>query len=283
MDKRNKIITLFIAIFLTVFQVLSQDHELSVQYRFGTPTQNHTLQETDESNVINYLEVRSQYDHGTILSYSYNVWKAQNLYLSGGLEYSVSKHNQPVVSTEAIQQLDNILISSKRYSYRFGLNKQFSLYDSKMFLDFGVHFVKRNPVKMRVDYKRDMDFSQREWIHWIEYGYELNAYYDGRYDESGFYDNTSPFNVFHWNTEFSMTLKWKLYEWLLVNMGFSYSRNNIFYYDYTFDVNIYHNNSETPTASDTQLPFKPDNPEWKQQVRNHFVYINFGVTFKLNN
>lgn len=261
----------FTLLFYFVFiEAYSQDHEVSVEYRYGISTRNLTPIKLDNFSVVDYSKPRPLYDHGMIVSYSQNVWEERKLFFTAGIEYAESKHYRPiVVSPYSFRVQENILISSKRYSYRLGLNKQFSLYESKMFLDFGVHFVKRNPVKMRVNYDRDYDFGYNDEVM---YGYELKLYYDGIYDQNGYYDNTSPFNIWHWSAEFNSSFKLKVYDDFFLKFGFSFSRNNKFFHLLRRTWLIYEDGELTKIYKHNDGGSAEDN----------YLFFNTGLTYMFN-
>jgi hypothetical protein len=112
---------------------------------------------------------------------------------------------------------------------------------------------------------------------WLEYRYELTTYYDNDHHASGIpIGFIQPLNL-----ELNATVKFNVYKNLFLNVGVSYTRNNIFFYDYSYDILYYQNNSSTPTASYSFLGLAGNGGQ-QYGVRDQFVYLNAGLSYKFN-
>lgn len=267
-----------ISIIFLSFGIQAQQHEFQFHYRFGFPTDNlkqvETKTPTGYINEYQYKKARTLFDQGSILSYKYKIWKKHNLFLTGGIELSQTKYYVPIIDPHE-RQLDNIEITYDRFALHFGLNKQFEFYDSKIILDIGFQFVDRYPLRKQKDYVIDFKTSNQDWI---EYKYELNSYFGKYYQNDGTIKNNR--NI-HLNSDYNATLKFKLKSNFYFNLGFSYTRNNFFFYNYKYSILYYYNGSTTPNETynfwGVSGVFDPKYP-----VRDHFFFINTGISYKFD-
>lgn len=268
---------LFLLIFSTI-GIHAQKHEFQFHYRFGFPTDNlKPVSMSTPSGYINeyqYHQARTLYDQGTILSYKYKIWKKYKIFLNAGFELSESKHYVPIIDPLE-RQIDNIIIKYDRYAFHFGINKQFEFYDSRLILDLGFQFVDRYPVRKEEVYQSDYKTTTQNWIR---SKYELNAYYGKYYNNDGTIGNN---RYIYLNSDINATLKFNLKNSFCFNLGFSYTRNNFFFYDYTYSIEYYYNGSTTPSETFHFLGMF-GNGDPKFPVRDHFFYINTGVSYKFD-
>jgi len=270
-----------LGILFCFFSILgfSQNHEVSLNYRIGIPTS--TFQVTDPTfennqfeNQYTHRQVHSQFDHGAILLYKWKFWNRFKLFLSGGVEVSSSKHYQPLIDPSS-RLLENIRIKNDRIAFHIGLNKQFEFYDSKVILDIGLHVVDRYSTTKTDTYSKGLHFNNEDWI---EYSYDLKTY-KGRYYENNMgIDNKKYMYI---NLNYSLNLMFRLMEGTFLNLGASYTRNNIFFYDYQYSINYYTNGSTTPTST-VNFEGLDGNFDPKYGVRDHFLYFNVGLLYKFN-
>lgn len=249
-------------------------NELQFNYRFGYPTQNlKVISQYAGSNINEYQnnKVRALYDQGLTLNFKRQIWKKIHLYANVGLELSQSKHYFPLMDP-SFRLLENININSNRVGLYFGLNKQIHLYSSKVILDLGIQFVDRYYLKNEVNYQTDFHTTVQDWI---QLKYELNTYYGDYYKNDGTIENIPSFYL---NLDYNATLKFNLKKNLYLNFGLNYSRNNHFFYDLKYTVNYYYNGSTTPETYEYLGLSGSGNPKFP--VKNHYIYLNTGITFK---
>lgn len=267
-----KILLIF---FFTVGALCAQKSEIQFNYRFGYPTNNlKEISQYSGKNINEYKNrgVKPLYDNGLTLNYKYQIWERIKLFANIGMEMSKSKHYLPLIDPSE-RLLENIEISDSRVGFYFGLNKQIHLYDSKVIVDFGIQFVDRYPLSKQVDYKTDYHYGIQNWI---EYKYELNTHYGEYHPNDGTIENIPSFYL---NLDYNLNLKFKLSKKMFLNLGFNYSRNNHFFYDFKYSILYYENGSSTPTNSfDYYGLVGSNNPKFP--VKNHYFYINTGITFK---
>ena len=266
---------LFICFILFSIGVNAQKHELQFQYRFGFPTDNLKKVGTHSGNMINqyqYNHVYTLYDQGGILSYKYTIWDKYKIYLDAGFEFSETKYYQPLIDPYG-RQLDNIDINYQRVAYHIGFGKQFIFFDSKLILDIGFQFVDRYPVHKSIDYISDYKSNDQDWI---KYKYELNAYFGDFYNNDGTIHNNK---YIYLNADYNAHLKFRIKDEIFFNLGFSYTRNNFFFYNYKYTIQYYENGSTTPTQTQYFLGADPTLNS-KFPIRDHFIYINTGISWK---
>ncbi|MBK6952787.1 MAG: hypothetical protein IPH24_12255 [Crocinitomicaceae bacterium] len=252
-------------------------NELSINFRSGLPTQNMVVFIPDSFKRYDYLQMRSVSDMGAILKYKFRVWKKWNIYVSSGIELSQSKHYQPIFASGYAQMhLDNIIIKKNRFTVNwFGLHKQFQLYNDKLLIDFGCEVVDKFYFSKVDNYSSDYIKNSTPTDQWIDYSYDLTTYYDQFYpsgDITGGYRRL----FLDWNLHLKFLLSHDLY----FDFGFNYTRNNLFFYDYSYSVRYYVGGSETPT---NYYSFLGTAPPHKNAVRNHYLYLNFGLSYKFGN
>lgn len=256
-------------------QFHAQKSEFQVNYRFGYPTNNLKMVSAYSGNNINEyknMKVKSLYDNGLTFNYKYLIWERIKLFANCGFEISQSKHYQPLIDPSG-RLLENIELSDNRIGFYLGLSKQIHLYDSRLILDLGIQFVDRYPFEKRIDYKTDYHYGVQNWI---EYKYELNTYFGEFYPNDGTIENIPSFYL---NLDYNANLKFKLRDNIFINLGFNYSRNNHFFYDFKYSILYYYNGSSTP---DDTFEFYglsgSNNPKFP--IKNHYLYLNTGITFK---
>lgn len=261
--------------FFAIGSVFAQKNELQFNYRFGFPTNNlKEISSYSGNNINEYknMRVRSLYDNGLTFNYKHQIWERIKLYANIGFELSHSKHYQPLIDPTG-RLLENIEIASNRVGLYLGLNKQIHLYDSKLILDFGIQFVDRYPLKKQVDYVTDYHFGIQNWI---AYKYELNTYYGEFHSNDGTVQNLPSLYL---NLDYNFNIKFKLRKNMFLNLGFNYSRNNYFFYDFKYSILYYYNGSSTPTESYEFYGLSGSNNP-KFPVKDHFFYVNTGITYK---
>lgn len=251
----------------------AQKHEIDL--RFGYGFSNRNFQPYDPT----YEEIRDPKtieDVNIDILYKYQVWK-KGLFVSGGVKYAKSKHYKPLVESVYGYHLTNIEMSKKRLELHLGIHHQFNFYEGKVLLDLGAHIVKRF-------YNSEISEHSQEFIHheskgWIEYKYDLTTYYSDKYHTQGvpigFVANKKL------NAELNAQVKFKLFKDAYFGIGVSYSRNHIFFYDYTNEVRYYVGGSTTPTHTQNFLGLVDSDPNKKFGLREHFIYLNSGFTYKL--
>lgn len=261
--------------FFVIGSVFAQKNELQFNYRFGFPTNNlKEISSYSGNNINEYknMRVRSLYDNGLTLNYKHQIWKRIKLFANIGIEISHSKYYQPLIDPSG-RLLENIEIASSSIGLYLGLNKQIHLYDSKLILDFGIQFVDRYPLKKQVDYVTDYHYGIQNWI---AYKYELNTYYGEFHPNDGTIQNLPSLYL---NLNYNFNLKFKLRKSMFLNLGFNYSRNNYFFYDFKYSILYYYNGSSTPNESYEFYGLSGSNNP-KFPVKDHFFYINTGITYK---
>lgn len=269
---------IIILIFISISLIgNAQVHELDFNYRIGFAASSlKVLDPTFEDNIYEnqytYNYVKPQFDQGVTLLYKWKFFNEAKLFLTGGIEFSSSKYYQQLIDPND-RLLDNIRLSSNRFSFRLGLNKQFQFYHSKVILDIGCHIVNRYYFKTKSIYYTDFHFNNEDWI---EYKYNLTTYYGKYYENNVGIENK---RYMYLNLDFNINLMLELFKNTYLTFGVSYSRNNIFFYDYTYTINYYNNGSSIPTSTFSfeglEGAFNP-----KFGVREHYLYFNFGMSYK---
>ena len=93
----RKTMKYFTLIFLAFSSSLySQNHELNINYRYGIPTSTFGVKEVKTYNDFDHRKMQSVGDEGVSVMYKYNIWKRCGLYITGGVEFSKSTHNQSI-------------------------------------------------------------------------------------------------------------------------------------------------------------------------------------------
>jgi len=248
----------------------SQNHEVNFNTRIGTATGNFSVLTPTLGTRYAFKKMRNLNDKGVYFNYKYKLFKKINLYISTGFDLSQSKYYQKILDGRP-KHLDNIIINKTRLTYHiFGLNQQFNFYGGKLILDLGINWIERIYSNKIDNYKTAYKSNNEDWI---KYKYDLTTYYDRLYiNESNIRGNDMTFNL-----EYNVHIKAKIYKNTYLNFGFNYTRNNIFFYDYTVDVLYFHNGSTTPTAFWFDQGF---GDKTKNGIRDHFLYFNFGISYK---
>ena len=104
---------------------------------------------------------------------------------------------------------------------------------------------------------------------WIQYKYELITYDKFYVDSEGAQNYTA--NMFQFNLGLRRKLTNKIDLLSEVNLITKYE----FYYDYSYTVNYFINNSTNPTSTDNFY----GNVDDKNLLKTNFVYYNIGVTY----
>ena len=262
--------TIILALLFVNITASAQNHEFNINYRLGTATSNFNILTPTLSTRGQYKKMTNISDKGIYFNYKYKILKKINLFISSGFDFSQSKYYQKVINAD-IYHLDNIVVKKNRLTFHiFGLNQQFKFYKGKIILDLGVNMIQRFYFKDSDTYKIDYKSNNEDWI---KYKYNLTTYYDK------FYINESNIKGKHlfYNLEYNLHFKAKIRKNTYLNLGVNYTRNNIFFYDYTVDVLYYYNGSTTPNGFWSDLGFG-DNT--KYGIRDHFLYFNFGISYK---
>lgn len=198
-------------------------------------------------------------------------------YLSvGGIEFSESKHTQTVYSNDEVYpfSLVRFSVENRRETLHLGLNRQFSFYKGRIILDAGVHLVKRM-YKYRWDAFTSGSFIPTDYAQdydSIKYGYSLFVTNDSKMAGKNYIVGDKHF----FNTEVSLDMKIRTYKNLYTSVGVSYSRNNIFYYDYANCVDFYSGGSPIPVKTNY------DGFNDGFGVKDHHLYVNVGVSYLFN-
>ena len=266
---------IFFSLFLLfTINLSAQNHILSSEYRLGIPTSSLKTVDAENAASSEHRRIKSLYDNGKILTYNYLLHEKFNLSLSAGFELARTKHVKPFVDSVNGRFQSNIIVKSERYSYRLGINKSFNLYSDNAIVNLGIDFVKRNSFYDTKTYSQGFTRGRDDWL---EYKYSFEAFYDGLYPPGfPYYDNRSPFNPNHWSAEFLISLELNIYKGLYFKLGFSYARDYRLYYDYTYKVRYYEDNSTVP-----YLWFSsPIHADTKKSLISNFFYINTGLTYR---
>lgn len=165
-------------------------------------------------------------------------------------------------------------MNNNRASYRVGLVKAFHLYDSRVKIEFGITFLKRNYVKNNIVTKSD--YERKENVPYIEYKYVLTTKYDEEH-KSGLPLYTKP----PFNTEYSLAFKFKVIDNLYATLDFAYSRNYYVLYDVESTFRYYLNGSSTPNyIINSHGPFYSEGIF--DSKRDHFFYSGIGLNYDFN-
>lgn len=255
------------------FRSSGQNHEVSLNYRIGLATNQNQITTPGYDNHLAYKMAETRYDHGIKFRYGYNIWKKMNLFVSGGLELSNSKHYLRVTNGGGGYHLANIEMDMSRFAYHIGLNKQFKFFDNKLILDLGVHIVDRYYFSESKTYSQENTVSH---LDWIQYSYELETKHGEWYLNPNGVRNT---RYMYLNLDYSLDMKINIAKNMYLNFGLSYTRNNIFFYNFTYRVMQFQGGSTTPTSIYTNHGIEETS---KYGIRDHFIYLNTGLSYKFN-
>lgn len=251
---------------------LAQNHEIDARFNYGISNRNIEMYTPQYEEI---RDIKPINDISVSTFYKYQIWK-KGLFISGGMKYAKSKHYQPLVESVYGYHLMNIEVSKKRLEFHLGVNQQFRFYEGKVILDIGASIVKRLYGDEVTEYKQDFVFDEQR--DWIEYKYDFTTYYSDKYHAQGipigFVANRSV------NCELNAQVKFEIGKGAYIGIGATYSRNHVFFYDYTNEVRYYEGGSSTPTHTQTFLGLMGSEPNRKFGVRDHYVYFNSGVSYK---
>ncbi len=262
--------TLLIILFLIPISLSSQNHEVNINYRIGGATNELSRISPRADYSPGYINMQSIYDQGITFDYKYQIWKKIGLFVYGGFEVSNSKHYFKIIEYPR-RHLANVIIRQNRYAFKFGLNKQVKLYDGKILLDIGVHFVDRYYMSKSQKYSQELTQS---YLSWKYYSYDLETFYGEYYLNHGGVENKG---YMYLNLEYTLNLKFKLKKQLYFNFGLNYSRNNIFFYNYSYTILSTYQGGGTSYFNDLGVQ-EPS----KFAVRDHFLYLSLGFSYKFN-
>jgi hypothetical protein len=260
-----------------IFQVAAyaQNHELQLLYKFGFSTRNLSVVNPNSEVFAHDFDFvrtpRCQFDQSANLSYKYSVWKQRKLFLIGGIDISQTKYYFPLIDGEN-RHLGNIDIRNNKWSYNLGLNKEFYFYDSKLVLELGIVFKDVYPFNKTVKLNSDYTLASREWI---EYKYDFDAYFRQNFPNNG---SNRGYHLANIRTEYSLGLKFKLYNSFYLSANLSYQRNNYFYYNYSWQAQYYYNNSASPNGWYSFQGFQ--DTDTKFFVNDDFLYLSIGASYK---
>jgi hypothetical protein len=252
--------------------MFAQNHEFSIDFRYGISHNNLSPTQTAYGEIRN---PRTLNDQGFLVMYKYQFWKKRHLYVSGGIEFSQSRHYQPLIGSGSGYHLDNILINKNRMTFHLGLNKQFHLYDDKLILDFGIHLIHRSYGSLEDDISAEYQFSIDR--PWIEYTYDFKTFYGDEHFATGIPQGF----VQTYNLDFNTQVKFRIKSQFFLNVGLSYSRNNVFFYTYSNTARHYLNGSPTSTSQFSYTGLQDDGGP-KGGIRDHFIYLSAGLSYKFN-
>lgn len=260
--------------FLVCFYSLSgfcQNSEIQINSRYGISHRNMSINDVSSASQSDYKKLQTINDIGGIMNFKYRVWVKGNLFASVGIEFSSSKYYQPILEYGG-SQLANIEIENFRTAYHLGVQKQINLYDDRVILEIGIDAVHRN---YRFDVSTyQLGATRAEFKDWIEYEYNFSAFYGDTYKNDL---NLSKDIVEGLKLEYSLGVKFRLAEKLYLNSSISYSRNNILFYDYSYELNYYSGGSQTPTNTFIDNGFVDGT---KYAIRDHFWYLTLGMAYK---
>ena len=225
------------------------------------------------SNHLKYKRAETRYDSGINFRYGYNIWKRINLFVSGGLEFSNSKHYFRMTNGGGGYHVGNIEMSMNRHAIHYGLNKHFNLYNNKVLIDLGIHIVDRYYASDSKTYSQE---TTKSHLHWIDYDYELETHH-GEYLLNS--DGIQNRIYMYLNLNYSLDVKFNLAKNLYFNFGVNYTRNNIFFYNFTYTVRSYQGGFPIPTSTYVNHGIEE---LVHYGVRDHFLYLNSGLTYTFN-
>lgn len=263
---------------ITIITSLSyaQNQELSIDYRIGLASNRLLSNTPTQYTQYDYQKMRSMYDQGLVLGYQYKIWKRFNLFLSGGLELSQSSYYLPLVDYhQTLHHLDNIEVKQQRYTLRYGIHKQFTFYEGKVVLDLGCEVVDKYYFNSYHKYSSDFKTNS---LDGTRYSYTVKTYYGGIYNND---EHIHSKGYFYLNADYMAKLKLRLHRNVFLDLGVTYSRNNIFFYNYSYSLVYYQNGSPNPTGTYNQQELDGDYHP-KYIIRDHFLYFNAGVTYKFD-
>lgn len=271
-------------ILLLQSSLLAQKHEVSFDLRYGLATSQ--LKPNDPflsknpadkgQNVyaeqFTTYQMKSICDWGTVFNYKYRIWKKGKLYLASGIEFSQSKHYLPI-NPKNDRMLENVRINQERLVFRLGLNKKFHFFDGRISLDIGIHLTKRFYFKKIKQYS---DGYKTKYISNVEYKYNIETIHDYYQPPIVGYNKHRIMHAFHW--DYNVTLGIKLKKNTILRLGVSYTRNNNFYYDFTYTARYYSPYDETELIH-TEKFFGLQLFNLKFVSVNHNIFLRAGVAY----
>lgn len=264
-----KLVLTFIFILLSIL-TFAQKNDVQLLFRYGISERNLTKKAPNNFDKFDYQKVQSLSDIGGIVLYSHNIWKKGKVYVSGGLEFSSSSHYQQILENGGAH-LDNVNLRENRRAIRLGLSKNIHLYNSKVILEFGLDFIKRKYASTARTYSSEY-YSNNE--DWIEFKYDLKTYHGSFYKNDLNIPESSYKNI---NSEIYLGSKFKTSDQTFLSLKLFYSRNNLFFYDYTYSIQYFENGSTTPTSTYTYLGLQED---FKNVIKDQYWYFSLGFGYR---
>jgi len=248
------------------FSLFSQ--ELDLNYRFGIPTKYLSIESTTNNGYqkSSANRMRSRFDSGLYFGYSHEIWKRIGLHATGGIEFSRETLYLPIVDPDGVY-LEGVPISNGRFTYHLGIKKRFKIWEDRLFIDLGLRVVDRFPYRYEQNYSSDYKFSDRDWI---EYKYDIDTYHGDYRVNDNIVENAIYTDL---NAQLNLDVCFKLNQYLRLNVNTNYTRNNYFFYNYTYSARYYYNGSPTPTAI---VEFQGIQGA-DFGVRNHYIYTEIGL------
>ncbi len=250
------------------FPIIAQRSEFKFQYRFGFPINNIQKTTLHSENVFNTESDRSIQplnDQGMHFGYKYNFSKKYKLFINFGYEASISTD---YLHIHVPEKLDNVVLTTKRRVYYFGVKKQLALYQDKIRLEFGVDITKRIPVSDEYTIYRNLTESSYDWI---DYEYRITTY-SKPYSYQFYHDRLKRLNF-----NYNLSLIFPIKERWLINFGFEYTGNLIYYYKYKYTA--------ITTYTDNSVLIQNFNNAYGddlESINKKYVYVSLGISYKFN-
>lgn len=181
----------------------------------------------------------------------------------------------PLYGNNRFDNIENVIINKSRITlHPIGLKKRFQFNNSPLSVNIGATLVNRIYLGGNDVLERDYEFVNHDWF---DVSYEIETFYNEQKNSGD--GITVPELYINWNLDYNLQFNYDISPRFQANLGFNYSRNNIFFYNYSYSLRFYYNNSPTPNGSGGQGPltgsFDP-----KYGVEDHFFYLNTGLTYR---
>lgn len=263
--------TLFLSLLIGNL-VFSQEHGISLNYRFGTSINNFRpvdLQ-SDPYAVENSKKLTNANDLGIVARYSFLISEKHKFYFTTGVEFARSRHYQNISISDFNDIYETLIINKNRCLIQlFGFEKELCIIDERLKLVLGWGLINRQYFERKHSYNRFV--SQVINGYAVDYKYDLTTFYQGDYENN--LHKTYRFI----NSEYSLGLRAKIFENIAFNLGFTFSPNNLFFNDYSLVVTELPNTDFTRTY--TYNSFISQQGRW-MAVNDHFLSGTIGLSYR---
>ncbi len=262
--------TLFLSLLIGNL-VFSQEHGISLNYRFGTSINNFRpvdLQ-SDPYAVENSKKLTNANDLGIVARYSFLISEKHKFYFTTGVEFARSRHYQNISISDFNDIYETLIINKNRFVIQlFGFEKELCIIDERLKLVLGWGLINRQYfIKTQKYYSGNVSINGQSDIY---YHFDLTTFYQNDYENN----LNKTFRFIH--SEYSLSLRAKIFENLAINLGFTYSPNNLFFNDYYLLIK----NGGSTIGSDYTYNSLLSQQGRRMAVNDHFLSGTIGLSYR---